>query len=280
MIALIKEEAAKGCYRVFLQALGIEADYFYRPVITSAKRELRTAADIERLVALHDCHPYWGDRRLAPCLGWSLNKTRRLKLLAGLRIKPARRAWRPVKDKLAVAPPNLLPTEQEVLAEDFTHLGRFYLAVCMRLSTRQICSFKLATHKGSGLVDPPLAAALDLFEDYEIVHSDRGSEYLAASHRRLITAEGLQQSCSAAGSPWQNGCVERFFRTLKYEFLGDTKTYVDYRQLWEAINISIFAYNEQRYHSSLGTTPNDYALRNAKTPLNLTTIKPVLKKVP
>ncbi len=201
--------------------------------------------------------------------------------MAGQRTKPSRRVWRrPIKDQLASAPPNLLPSEQQVLAEDFTHLGRFYLAVCMRLSTRQILGFKLAAHKGSQLVDPPLAAALDLFADCQIVHSDRGSEYLAASHRQLIATGGLEQSCSAAGSPWQNGHVERFFRTLKHEFLGEIKVYGGYRQLWEAVNISIFGYNQQRYHSSLGTTPNAYALKNAKTPLNLTTIKPVLKKVP
>ena len=215
-------------------------------------------------------------------MGWSLNKTRRLKTLAGVRTKLPRQTWRrPPDGKLAAPPPNLLPSNKEILVEDFTHLGRFYLAVCMRLSTRQILSFKLSTGKGSGLVDPPLVQALELFADCEIVHSDQGSQYLAASHRRLIAAADLRQSCSAAGSPWQNGHVERLFKTLKYEFLGDIGVYGgDYNRLFDAVNVSVFSYNRQRYHSTLGTTPDAYALKNAKTPLDLTTTKPVLKKVP
>ena len=101
-------------------------------------------AGIKRLISLHQLHPYWGVRRLALALSWSLNKTRRIKILAGVRTKLPKRTWcRPKKGKLAAPPPNLLPSGKEVLVEDFTHLGRFYLAVCMRLSTRQILSFKL-----------------------------------------------------------------------------------------------------------------------------------------
>ena len=114
----------------------------------------------------------------------------------------------------------------------------------MRLSTRQILSFKLSTAKGSGLVDPPLVQALELFADCRIVHSDQGSQYLAASHRHLIAANNLKQSCSAAGSPWQNGHVERLFQTLKYEFLGDIRVYGgDYNLLFDVINASVFNYN-------------------------------------
>ena len=97
-------------------------------------------------------------------------------------------------------------------------------------------------------------------------------------YRQLMAAKKLRQSCSAAGSPWQNGHIERFFKTLKHEFLGNIKVYADYRQLWEAIDVSIFSYNQQqRHHSSLGTTPNAYALKHTNPP-NLTTIKPVLKR--
>ena len=219
-------------------------------------------AGIKRPISLHQLHPYWGVRRLALALSWSLNKTRRIKIPAGVRTKLPKRTWcRPKKGKLAAPPPNLLPSGKEVLVEDFTHLGRFYLAVCMRLSTRQILSFKLSTGKGSGLVDPPLVQALELFTDCRIVHSDRGSQYLAASHRRLIAANDLRQSCSAAGSPWQNGHVERLFKTLKYEFLGDTRVYGgDYNLLFDAVNASVFSYNRKRYHSALGATPDACAL--------------------
>ena len=240
-------------------------------------------AGIKRLINLHQLHPYWGVRRLALALSWSLNKTRRIKILAGVRTKLPKRTWcRPKKGKLAAPPPNLLPSGKEVLVEDFTHLGRFYLAVCMRLSTRQILSFKLSTGKGSGLVDPPPVQALELFADCRIVHSDQGSQYLAASHRRLIAANDLQQSCSAAGSPWQNGHVERLFKTLKYEFLGDTRVYGgDYNLLFDAVNASVFSYNGSATIVPwvLPPTPMLF-LKNAKTASNLTTAQPVLKKVP
>ena len=95
------------------------------------------------------------------------------------------------------------------------------------------------------------------------------------NHSRWASAELLGRRLSLAKWP-----CRKVFKTLKHEFLGEIKVYAGYRQLWKAVNISIFGYNQQRYHSSLGTTPNAYALKNAKTPLNLTTIKPLLKKAP
>ena len=50
-------------------------------------------------------------------------------------------------------------------------------------------------------------------------HSDRGSQYAAASYQLLLTTDGITTSMSRRGNCWDNACVESFFGTLKRELV-------------------------------------------------------------
>ena len=50
-------------------------------------------------------------------------------------------------------------------------------------------------------------------------HSDRGSQYAATSYQQVLTTHGMIPSMSRKGNCWDNACVERFFWTLKREFV-------------------------------------------------------------
>ena len=50
-------------------------------------------------------------------------------------------------------------------------------------------------------------------------HSDRGSQYAAASYQLRLTTHGITTSMSRRGNCWDNACVESFFGTLKRELV-------------------------------------------------------------
>ena len=54
-----------------------------------------------------------------------------------------------------------------------------------------------------------------------IIHSDRGAEYLSEKHLNLCKVYGVSASASGSGQPWQNGFMERFFNTFKEEQVGE-----------------------------------------------------------
>ena len=49
--------------------------------------------------------------------------------------------------------------------------------------------------------------------------SDRGSQYASKAYRDLLRQQGIV--CSMSGNCWDNSPMERFFLSLKEEWIGD-----------------------------------------------------------
>lgn len=85
-----------------------------------------------------------------------------------------------------------------------------------------------------------------------IHHSDRGSQYAAASFRDRLSAHGVTPSMSRQANPYDNALAESFVATLKTECFGNsippTKAIA---KLMIFDYIESF-YNTRRRHSSLG----------------------------
>jgi putative transposase len=186
---------------------------------------------IRELKAAHVQHPLYGVRRLALHLGWSENKTRRIRQLAQVDALRPHKRYRSYGGKAEIAAPSnhlhayalfkdnsrpqdgmdYSPMTQEANAwvQDFTYLrirsGMFYLALVMDLATREILSWKLGTNHSSQLTHIALVQALHHNPSPSILHSDRGSEYLSERHANTCGRFGIQLSASKPGSPWQNG---------------------------------------------------------------------------
>lgn len=91
-----------------------------------------------------------------------------------------------------------------------------------------------------------------------ILHSDQGSEYLSYKHRDLCVCLAIQLSCSAAGKPWQNGFMERWFGNFKLE-LGAPAQFDDLAKLHEGVAMQVYYYNHKRIHTALKMSPVAYA---------------------
>jgi len=263
------------------KAIGVSRTSLYdHPTIQKHKDQQA----IQELQAAHAQHPLYGVRRLSLHLGWSENKTRRIRRLSGVTAARSHKKYRSYRGKPEIsAPANHLhgyalfkdasrpqdgmdysPMTQEANAwsQDFTYLrirsGLFYLALVMDLATREVLSWKLGTNHTSQLTHIALIQALRYNPSPSILHSDRGSEYLSERHQATCARFGIKLSASKPGSPWQNGYMERCIKSVKEE-LGPLANYQDLAELYFGVANAIAYYNNERIHLSLKMSPSAYA---------------------
>lgn len=219
-------------------------------------------------------------------LHWSKNKTRRIRNLAGVR---AYRGSKPPRRKTALAEINapenklkpywqprdindarkgysftpLASQRLKVWVQDFTYIswhGKFYyLAVTLNLATREVYGWAFGENHDANLICDTLEDALRKHSAPDIVHNDRGSEYMSEKHHQLCLANHITMSASDPGEPWQNGFVERFFATFKAELREELKSALSLESLYETIAVWLNYYNTKRIHTVLLMPPSSYA---------------------
>ena len=52
-----------------------------------------------------------------------------------------------------------------------------------------------------------------------VFHSEIGSQYISKRYRNLLTNYGISTSMGDVGACWDNAVVERFFGSLKHDWL-------------------------------------------------------------
>ena len=186
----------------------------------------------------------------------------------GLIARPKRR-WRTTTDSRHNEPiaPNRLernfsaPAPDRVWVADTTYLsvlyGFLFLVVIIDLYSRKVVGWSLADRLDAELSGGALRRALARRRPGRglIFHSDRGSEFAAASFRKLLDAAGVLQSMSRKGDCWDNAVAESFFSTLEFEGPATNS----WRYVTDAENeLFIFIeryYNQIRLHSYNGNRP-------------------------
>lgn len=162
--------------------------------------------------------------------------------------------------------PNLLnqnftpPGPDQVWVSDVTYLrtgeGWLYLAAIMDLYSRRIVGWHADKTMTTSLVCQALMKAYNLRNPPRglVVHTDRGSQYTSHRFQRQLSDYGLRSSMGDVGACWDNAVMERFWGSLKHEWLllvaqptranmkQDVATYIRY-------------YNVDRNHSANGELP-------------------------
>lgn len=196
---------------------------------------------------------------------------KRMKLL-GLEVKSKR------KIKVTTDSKHSLPVAANVLnrnfspaapnrswSTDITYLwtdeGWVYLAVVIDLYSRRVVGWAMDARMTQALVIRALIMAINLRQPGPgfVHHSDRGSQYASTAYQRLLTQHAMVGSMSRKGNCWDNAPVERFFSSLKREWIGDRRyrsrdaVVADVRQY-----VGVYYY-AHRLHSTLGyCAPIDY----------------------
>lgn len=127
--------------------------------------------------------------------------------------------------------PNLLnqnfnpPGPDQVWTSDITYLktgeGWMYLASIMDLYSRRIVGWYVDKRMTSDLVCRALMKAYNLRNPPNglVVHTDRGSQYTGKRFQTLLKSYGMRSSMGDVGACWDNAAMERFWGSLKHEWL-------------------------------------------------------------
>lgn len=145
----------------------------------------------------------------------------------------------------------------QIWVTDITYLSvagqRRYLATVMDRYSRRLIGWALGRCKDTALTTRALGNAIRLRGAgcRPIVHSDKGSEFLAARFQRLLRKNDLTPSTNRKQRMNDNAHMESWNKTLKSD-LCRRRCFTSDRQLREALQSYIDFYNRLRLHSSLG----------------------------
>ena len=248
---------------------------YYEPV-----KKFSTEWDLSFLNKLNDIYsefPYYGTRRLVTALGnEGFNVGRKLvkSAMAYMGIKALYpkhtttkankehtkykyllKAFKNDNNQVIIEKPN------QVWSTDITYIklekGFVYLAAIIDWNTKKILSWKLSNTMDVSLTTSVLKEALALYPKPEIFNTDQGSQYTAKDHVDILKEHNIKISMDGKGRSIDNICIERFWRSIKYEeiYLNHYKSMSELRY---SIDKYMEKYNTRRLHSAIGNrTPNE-----------------------
>lgn len=174
------------------------------------------------------------------------------------------------RDKQHIAAPNLVSMNfnpnrpNQVWAGDITYLrtdqGWMYLSVVMDLYSRRIIGWAISKRMTSGLVLKSLQQAYWLRKHPKgvVFHSDRGSQYTSKKLKKALMKLGIKQSMGDVGACWDNAVVERFFGSLKHDWILKVH-HATYEEMTDDVAAYMRYYNVKRLHTANGNmSPIEY----------------------
>ena len=155
----------------------------------------------------------------------------------------------------------VIENTNQVWSTDITYIklekGFVYLAAIIDWHSKKILSWRLSNTMDISLVTSVLNEALAFYPKPEIFNTDQGSQYTSKAHVNILKKHNIKISMDGVGRATDNICIERFWRSIKYEeiYLNE---YKNIKSLNRAIEKYIYSYNKKRLHSAIGyKTPNE-----------------------
>jgi putative transposase len=135
-----------------------------------------------------------------------------------------------------------------------------YLAIVLDLFARKPIGWAMSFSPDTKLTAKALTMAYESRGKPKgvIFHSDQGSHYTSRKYRQMLWRYQIKQSMSRRGNCWDNAPMERFFRSLKTEWVP-TKGYRSFIEAESAVIDYIIGYYSQvrPHHYNAGLPPNE-----------------------
>ncbi len=209
-------------------------------------------------------YPFYGvprmTKHLRKLLGRTINKKRvqRLYKLMGLEaIGPKPNTSKPAADHKKY--PYLLKNLQitganHVWAIDITYIpmkkGFMYLVAIIDIHSRYIAGWSISNSMEAEWVVDLIREAINTHGKPQIINSDQGSQFTSEEYTGYPGSEQIKISMDGKGRAIDNIFIERFWRSLKYEYvyLNPVDNGLD---LYNGINKWMEFYNMVRVHQSI-----------------------------
>lgn len=149
-----------------------------------------------------------------------------------------------------------------VWASDITYIrlgkGFVYLVAVMDWNSRYVLAWELSTSLENDFCVRCLESALYLCDNGTrrpaIFNTDQGVQYTSLNFVEVLQGHSIRISMDGKGRAFDNIMIERLWRTVKYEEVY-LKSYDDVPDCRRSLGDYFRYYNEERRHSTLGTTP-------------------------
>jgi len=166
--------------------------------------------------------------------------------------------------------PNILKREFNVSAPNqvwcgdvtYVWIGKrwAYLAAVMDLYSRKVIGWSLSLSPDSQLTISALKMAYSSRGEPKKVmfHSDQGMHYTSLKFKQTLWKFQIKQSMSRRGNCWDNAPMERFFRSLKTEWIPKNgfTSFVDAQKEINTYIIQYYCSLRPHQHNN-GKTPNE-----------------------
>jgi putative transposase len=129
----------------------------------------------------------------------------------------------------------------------------------MDLFARKAIGWAISHSPNSQLTSDALSMAFESRGRPENImfHSDQGMHYTSLKFRQILWRFQIKQSMSRRGNCWDNSPMERFFRSLKSEWVPQNGCSSIHEAKLDIINYIIGYYSQVRPHRyNQGTTAN------------------------
>ena len=282
--ALIHRHAGQHAVALMCRVLTLSRSGYYdwrgRPPSDRAKANVRLAADVHRVYTENKGRA--GAPRITKHLRDEGQKVGQNRVTRGMRTEQLR-AKAAKKYKATTNSNHSLPVAPNLLEQDFTATapnqkwvsdityiatdeGWLYLAVVLDLYSRRVVGWAMAERMTARLVCDALHMALWRRKRPTgvIVHSDRGSQYCSADHRRLLRDHQLLCSMSKKGDCYDNAAMESWNHSLKVEAIHGERFATREMAKAQVFDYIEVYYNRKRLHSRLGyLSPEGFEARQA-----------------
>lgn len=154
--------------------------------------------------------------------------------------------------------------------------GFMYLTGILDVYSRKILSYRISNTLSTLACIDVLEDAVSKYGKPTIINSDQGSQYTSEVWITKVDELRIKISMTGKGRCNDNAYIERFWRTVKYEWLK-LKFIPTVDRLKSELKECMIWYNSNRPHQSIGyKTPNEQANSNLPTKLNLDNYKEVM----